>query len=66
MILFFTALGAVLGPLAMGAVSDHWGGVRYGFMLACALAVLLFALTLFNWMARPVAGRLQTLERSEY
>lgn len=65
-ILFFTAVGAVLGPLAMGAVSDHWGGARYGFMLASTLAVLLFALTCFNWLASPVAARLQLLEQSEY
>ena len=42
-ILFFTAAGAALGPLAMGAISDVFGHkVKYGFVLATIFAGLLF------------------------
>jgi len=33
-ILFFTCGAAALGPLAMGAISDAFGGPKYGFILA--------------------------------
>ena len=36
-ILFFTCAGAALGPLAMGAVSDAFGHLKYGFILAMVL-----------------------------
>ena len=60
-LLFFTAVAAALGPLAIGAVSDRYGDVRYGFELACAFAALLCAALLLNWMIDPTRRRLEAL-----
>ncbi len=66
-ILFFTAAGAALGPLAMGAVSDAFGhDAKYGFVLASIFAGLLFAGLLLNWIFNPTKARLQQLDHSEY
>jgi fucose permease len=65
-ILFFTCAGAALGPLAMGAVSDLFGGLRAGFVLATVWAVLLFLGLLFNWIANPTREVLLWSDRSEY
>lgn len=59
-LLFFTAAAAALGPLAMGAVSDAYGDVRYGFMLATALALLMSIALLLNWLLDPAERRLDT------
>ena len=58
-ILFFTALAAAAGPLAMGAVSDAWDDPRAGFVLATVFSFLLLAGLSFNWMADPAGRRLQ-------
>jgi len=66
-ILFFTAAGAALGPLAMGAVSDAFGSnAKYGFILATVFAALLFAGVLVNLIFNPTKLRLQKLDQSEY
>ena len=65
-ILFFTCLSAVLGPLAMGAISDTMGHPKYGFMLATAFAGLLFAGLLINWIFDPTRELLSRLDRTEY
>jgi fucose permease len=66
-ILFFTAAGAALGPLSMGAVSDAFhGDVMYGFLLATIFAGLLFAGALWNRFLMPTKSRLQKLDESEY
>jgi fucose permease len=65
-ILFFTCLSAALGPLAMGAVSDAFGGARYGFVLATAFAAILFALTALNWIYDPTHNLLSRLDRTQY
>jgi len=65
-ILFFTAAAAALGPLAMGAVSDHFGSLRYGFALATVLAALLSAGLVANWVFKPAGEMLRRLEGSEY
>jgi fucose permease len=57
-ILFFTAAAAAAGPLAMAAVSDLWGGVRYGFVLATAFAALLALGLIYNAIANPAQARL--------
>jgi fucose permease len=57
-ILFFTALAAGVGPLAMAKVSDVAGDVAAGFQLAAAFAALLFAGLLYNWWREPAAKRL--------
>jgi fucose permease len=65
-ILFFTCVGAVLGPLATDAVSDVTGDTRSGFVLATGLAALLFGGLMWNWMMDPSRSRLQELEATEY
>src|SRR6478736_4015533 len=55
-ILFFTCLSAVIGPLAMGAISDVFGGPKYGFILATGFAGLLFVGLLFNWIFNPAGS----------
>lgn len=66
-ILFFTAAGAALGPLAMGAVSDTFGhNAKYGFILATIFAALLFAGVLVNLIFNPTQQRLLKLDKSEY
>lgn len=66
-ILFFTCGAAALGPLAMGAVSDAFGGnPKYGFMLATGFAALQFGGHLWNWLMKPAAKRLAALDQSEY
>lgn len=61
-ILCFTALAAAAGPLAMGAVSDAFGGAQYGFALATLFALLLAAGLMFNLVFDPAKRRLQALE----
>ncbi|GAA0541019.1 sugar MFS transporter [Rhizomicrobium palustre] len=63
LILFFTAVSAAAGPLAMGAVSDTFGGVQYGFWLATGFAALLFAGLFANLLLDPAKRRLQEFER---
>lgn len=66
-ILFFTAAGAALGPLSMGAVSDAFGhNAKYGFILATVFAALLFAGVLVNLVFNPTQQRLSILDKSEY
>jgi MFS transporter, FHS family, L-fucose permease len=66
-ILFFTASGAALGPLAMGGISDIFGhNVKYGFILATVFAALLFTVALANLIFNPTKNRLQQLDQSEY
>jgi len=57
--LFFTAAAAALGPLAMAAVSDALGDIRFGFVLAAGFAVLLCAGLIFNWIAPAAPARLE-------
>ena len=67
-ILFFTCLSAVLGPLAMGAVSDSFGDPKYGFILnlATSFAGVLFIALLLNWILNPARSLLQKLDVTEY
>ena len=65
-ILFFTCLSAVVGPLAMGAVSDAMGEPKYGFVLATGFAGLLFVGLLLNWMFDPTRQLLSRLDKTEY
>ncbi|MEK0160225.1 MFS transporter [Pseudoalteromonas piscicida] len=51
--LFFTALSAAVAPLLMGMVSDYFGHVSYGFVLATGFAFLLFVAMLYNWVKDP-------------
>ncbi len=65
-ILFFTCLSAVVGPLAMGAVSDAIGHPKYGFVLATGFAGLLFVGLLLNWVFDPARELLSRLDETEY
>jgi fucose permease len=66
-LLFFTAAGAALGPLAMGAVSDAFGhDLKYGFILATVFAVLLFIGSVVNLIYNPTVQRLSNLDKTEY
>lgn len=66
-ILFFTAAGAALGPLLMGAVSDLFNkNALYGFGLATVFSLLLLAGTVLNLIYNPTKKRLEQIEDSEY
>jgi fucose permease len=65
-LLFFTCLGAALGPLAMGAASDLFGDTRFCFVLAGLFAALLTAGLFYNWLARPTRARLRQMEELDY
>jgi fucose permease len=65
-ILFFTCVSAVIAPLAIGAVSDAFGQITYGFWLATIFAGLLFVGMLLNWVANPTRDVLEQLDRTEY
>lgn len=66
-ILFFTAAGAALGPLAMGVVSDLFGGnAMYGFAIATVFAGVLTAGFVFNFIWKPTLQHLQRLNETEY
>ncbi|MCQ8878701.1 MFS transporter [Pseudoalteromonas shioyasakiensis] len=64
-ILFFTALSAALAPLFMGMISDMFGHVRYGFILATGFAVLLFLAMLYNYFKDPSAAALHQISPIE-
>ena len=65
-ILFFTAVAAAAGPLAMAAVSDAWGDASYGFVLATGFALLLCVGLLFNAVTDPSARRLAQQDHSTH
>lgn len=65
-ILFFTAIAAALGPLAMGAVSDAFGSAKYGFALATGFSFLLLVSLLANLIVNPAEKRLKSLDNTEY
>jgi len=50
----------------MGAISDALGGPRFGFYLATAFAVVLFAGSVFNLVRDPAGRRLAQLDDTEY
>jgi MFS transporter, DHA1 family, quinolone resistance protein len=62
LILFFTAAAAALGPLAMASISDGFGNVRYGFILATLFAALLALGLIYNWWFDPAASKLRAME----
>jgi fucose permease len=61
-VLFFTAVAAVLGPLAIGAIGDARGNAGAGFVLATVYAGLLFAGLVVNWLLNPAGPRLRLLD----
>jgi len=65
-ILFFTCCAAVVGPLAMGAISDRFADPKYGFYLASGFAMLLFLSLFLNWILNPTREILRRLDATEY
>jgi MFS transporter, DHA1 family, quinolone resistance protein len=65
-ILFFTCVAAAIGPLAMAKISDMFGHLKFGFVLASVFSALLFAGLLLNWIYNPAKDRLTKLDSSEY
>ena len=65
-LLFFTCVGAVLAPLAMGAVGDLAGGIEYSMALGAGFAVVLALLCLWNRRAQPAAARLAQRNQADY
>jgi fucose permease len=65
-ILFFTCTSAVLAPMAIGALSDAFGQITYGFWLATGFAALLFLGLLLNWLLNPTRAVLEQLDVTEY
>jgi fucose permease len=65
-ILFFTAFAAAAGPLAMAALSDALGDIKYGFVLATGFAALLFVGLLFNRAFDPAGRRLASRNEADY
>ena len=57
---------AVVAPMAIGAISDAAGHIRYGFWLATGFALLLFAAALTNWLLDPTRAVLARLDASDY
>jgi hypothetical protein len=66
LIMFFTCVAAVVGPLAMGAISDRFGNPKYDLVLATVFATMLFGGFLLNRTLDPARDRLQRLDHSEY
>ena len=67
LILFFTAVSAAAIAPLMGFVADSFGGdMRYGFILATALAGLLFLGMIYNHLKNPAASALQHANITEY
>jgi hypothetical protein len=64
--LFFTAAAAAMGPLAMGALSDALGDIKYGFMLATGFSLLLFVGLLLNLLLDPAGARLARRNAADY
>jgi fucose permease len=65
-ILFFTAAAAALGPLAMGTISDAYGGTHAGFALATVFAFLLLLGLVGNLAFDPARRRLLGSDSTEY
>jgi MFS transporter, FHS family, L-fucose permease len=64
--MFQNSSSAAIGPLAMGAVSDAFGNIKYGFVLATIFAGLLFLGAFMNFVFNPTKERLLKLDISEY
>ncbi|WEK46296.1 MAG: MFS transporter [Candidatus Andeanibacterium colombiense] len=65
-LLFFTCIGAVLAPLAMGALGDALGNSDYSMGLGALFAVALAVLCLWNRSAQPAAERLARRDSEDY
>lgn len=65
-LLFFTCLSAVIAPLSMGLIGDHFGDPAYGFYLATALAAFLALGLVGNLIRDPTRARLRRRDDGDY
>lgn len=65
-LLFFTCIGAVIAPLAMGAAGDLAGNTDYSMALGGVFATLLAVLCLWNFVRQPIGARLAQRDTEDY
>ncbi|MXO66415.1 MFS transporter [Altericroceibacterium endophyticum] len=65
-LLFFTCVGAVIAPLAMGAVGDWLDNSDYSMVLGSVFASVLAVLCLWNLIAQPIARKLAERNSADY
>jgi fucose permease len=61
-ILFFTCLGAIFGPMSMSLLSDMTGSAAVGFKLATVFCGLFAGAALVNYVRKPAHARLAAAE----
>jgi fucose permease len=66
LLLFFTCIGAVLAPLAMGAVGDLMGDATFSMIVGAAFATALALLCGWNALRSPAAARLAKRNSDDY
>lgn len=65
-ILFFTCVSAVAGPLAMGLIGDYFGDAIYGFYLATLFAAILALGLTLNMIFDPAGAELARRGEIDY
>lgn len=65
-LLFFTCVSAVVSPLSMGLIGDHFGDPLYGFGLAAILAALLALGVSLNHVFDPTRAILARRDSDDY
>lgn len=65
-LLFFTCVGAVVAPLAMGAIGDLTGNTDYSMALGGGFATGMALLCLWNFARQPIAAKLAERNRQDY
>ena len=65
-LLFFTCVGAVAAPLAMGAVGDLTGSTDYSMALGGGFASAMALLCLWNLIRQPISAKLAERNRQDY
>lgn len=65
-LLFFTCVGAVAAPLAMGAVGDLTGSTDYSMALGGGFASAMALLCLWNLVRQPISAKLAERNRQDY
>ena len=66
LLLFFTCVGAVVAPLAMGAAGDLLQSTRYSMALGAVFATALAVLCCWNFVRRPMERRLMERNEADY
>lgn len=66
LLLFFTCVGAVIAPLAMGAMGDLLGSGGASMALGAVFASLLAAMCAWNLVRQPMTARLAERNMADY